>query len=134
MSARRRRGFSLIEVLISSTIFIVALTGVVSAIGTSRQIKEDQRMLTQALNLAEAQVEQLLVLSSESPLLNQVSEVAGTGYSVDGVVVPSGAVFTTAWTVRRNVPAPGLLRMNVVVRWTDGNGRARSFSLTTDRV
>ncbi len=128
------RGFSLLEVIFSSTIFITALTGVVSAIGTSRQIKEDHRMLTQALHLAEGQIEQLLVLPNGAAQLTSDVEVAGSRYDIDGAVVPAGGIFTTAWVVQADTPVTGLRRINVVVRWTDGQGRARKFSLTTDRT
>ncbi len=129
-----RSGFSLLEVMIAASIFLVALAGTLTAMSSSRQIKEDQRVLTVGINLAEAQMEQLLVLPNGSSLLNGGAEVAGPQYAADGSTVAAGGFFQTAWVVVNDTPLAGLRRLTVFVRWIDGGGRAREFTLVTDRT
>ena len=60
---RRRsiRGFSLMEVIASSTILIIGLTGVVAGTGAALNVLDKQVHATMALHLAEQVMEGLLI-------------------------------------------------------------------------
>ncbi len=133
MRRRTRSGFSLLEVMIAASLFLLALAGTLTAMSTARQLKEDQRVLTVGINLAEAQMEQLLVLPNGSALLTAGAEIAGPQFEAGGTVTSTG-FFRTAWIVSSDTPLSGLRRLTVFVRWTDGSGRDREFSLVTDRT
>ncbi len=63
------RGFSLIEVSIAGALFLVTITGVVSATRSANATFEHQRKLTQAIGVAEFAMEMLLLRYSTSEAL-----------------------------------------------------------------
>jgi prepilin-type N-terminal cleavage/methylation domain-containing protein len=75
------RGFSLIEVSIAAALFLVTMTGVVSATRTAGATFEHQRKLTQAVGVAEFAMEMLLLRYGTSDAL-----AANATQSADGTV------------------------------------------------
>lgn len=55
------RGFSLLEVMVAGALFLVTVTGVLSATSTATATFEHQRKLTQAMSVAEYTIEELLL-------------------------------------------------------------------------
>ncbi len=104
---RRHRGFTLIEVLISMTIFSVAILGL--AIGASSVMRANQTSYfsTIAVSLAQDKLEELKA--------NPASLASG-GPVTD---TTDGVVFTRNWTVTPNYPVAGVSRVDVQVDWTD---------------
>ncbi len=104
---RRHSGFTLIEVLISMTIFSVAILGL--AIGASSVMRANQTSYfsTIAVSLAQDKLEELKA--------NPASLASG-GPVTD---TTDGVVFTRNWTVTPNSPVAGVSRVDVQVDWTD---------------
>jgi prepilin-type N-terminal cleavage/methylation domain-containing protein len=67
-----KRGFSLLEVLVAAALFLVTVTGVLSATSTATATYEHQRRLTQAMSVGEFVLEELLLryTSAEELRLN----------------------------------------------------------------
>jgi prepilin-type N-terminal cleavage/methylation domain-containing protein len=55
------RGFSLIEVMVASALFLLSVVGVISTANTANGIFAHQRILTQALSVGEFALEELLL-------------------------------------------------------------------------
>ena len=81
MRARDRapRAFSLVEVMVASTLFLVTVVGVVSATSTANAAYEHQRRLTQAVAVGEYSLEELLLRYTTSPdlALNEIQDASG---------------------------------------------------------
>ncbi len=57
----RRTGFSLLEVMVAGALFLVTISGVLSATSTATATFEHQRKLTQSMSVAEFSLEELLL-------------------------------------------------------------------------
>lgn len=127
-----RRGFSIIEVLVSAAIAAVAISASLQGLVSMRQVNASHIARTTAMLLAEDQIEELLVRFRDDADL-------GTGtwgpltYDRDGMPTAGTPYFTTTWTVEENVPVDGVRRITVTVRWTK-LGKAEEFSLQTERT
>jgi Tfp pilus assembly protein PilV len=64
------RAFSMLEVMIAGTIFLLALAGVVSGYRTANNIYEHQRRTTVAVSIAEFEMEEVLLRYSSDPSLD----------------------------------------------------------------
>jgi prepilin-type N-terminal cleavage/methylation domain-containing protein len=108
---RRRRGFSLIEVMIGLVILLIALSAAAAlSINNARLIARNQ-FAVHAANLAEYKLEELrnanfATLSNG----NDPTPLTSNGGT-------TGGIFTRAWTVTENVPDLGLKTVEVVVNW-----------------
>ncbi len=112
---RRHRGFTLIEVLISMTIFSVAILGL--AIGASSVMRANQTSYfsTIAVSLAQDKLEEL---KANPATLASNSDTD----TIDNVV------FTRNWTETPDSPVSGVSRIDVTVEWTDHNTHTVSIS------
>lgn len=72
-----RRGFSLLEVLVAGTLFLVSVSGVLSAASTATTTFEHQRKLTQAMSVGEFVLEELLLRYTSSDELRLNGSRAG---------------------------------------------------------
>ena len=57
----RRAGFSLLEVMVAGVLFLVTISGVLSATSTATATFEHQRKLTQSMSVGEFSLEELLL-------------------------------------------------------------------------
>lgn len=104
---RRNGGFSLIEVLISMTIFAIAVLGLAIGAGSVMRANQTSYFSTIAVNLGQDKLEEVkanpATLASGGPVTD----------TVDGVV------FTRTWTVTPDSPALGVSQIDVQITWTD---------------
>lgn len=110
LSIRRRlashEGFSLIEVLVATGIFSIAILGLaVGAITITRANKTSQ-FHTVGTNLAQDKLEQL-----------KANAFAAVGAGGDVPPPVQGVAFTRNWTVTNNTAT--FKQINVTVQWTD---------------
>ncbi len=112
---RRHSGFTLIEVLISMTIFSVAILGL--AIGASSVMRANQTSYfsTIAVSLAQDKLEEL---KANPATLASNSDTD----TIDNVV------FTRNWTETPDSPVSGVSRIDVQVEWTDHLSHTVSIS------
>ena len=108
---RRHRGFTLIEVLISMTIFSIAILGL--AIGASSVMRANQTSYfsTIAVSLAQDKLEELK--ANPATLTSCSTTCDSTVPTHDGVA------FTRTWVVTNGSPVAGVSRVDVQVDWTD---------------
>ncbi len=110
---RHHRGFTLIEVLISMTIFSIAILGL--AIGASSVMRANQTSYfsTIAVSLAQDKLEELKA--------NPATVDAGSCSSNCDSTVPThdGVAFTRTWVFTEDSPVDGVRRIDVQVEWTD---------------
>jgi prepilin-type N-terminal cleavage/methylation domain-containing protein len=79
MQRPRIRGFSLIEVMTASTLFLITVVGVLSATRTAASAYEHERRLTQAVAVGEFALEELLLRYTTSSELatNTTQDASG---------------------------------------------------------
>ncbi len=106
---RHRRGFTLIEVLISMTIFSVAILGL--AIGASSVMRANQTSYfsTIAVSLAQDKLEELKANSASGPCPTPC----------ESPPTHDGVAFTRTWVFTEGSPVTGVRRIDVQVDWTD---------------
>ena len=105
------RGFSLLEVMVSGALFLVAVTGVVSTVSTSTSLRSD-------------------TAARGAPELSPTA-IHEERRGVSGALDPAGA-FIVSWTVSTLVAVPAVSHVVVDVRWRTG-GRSKNLTLETNR-
>jgi type II secretory pathway pseudopilin PulG len=138
MMTSSSRGFSLLEVLVAGALFLITVSGVLSAASTATTTFEHQRKLTQAMSVGEFVLEELLLRYTSSDELRQNASRTGglitsatpatrciggdlqPSVACEAVAVPAPAGFSSAFTGR--VGTDGAYGVNVVV--TDINDLA----------
>jgi len=120
---RGERGMSLVEVLMSVSIFGIVASG--ATVGTIASVRGNtsSRMQAAASSLIQAKVEQL---RSYDPAVNQLDFLSGTHTDLGNPLTGSGGTggkFKRYWTVTRNVPSVGMAEVVVQVNYNDGRAR-----------
>jgi type II secretory pathway component PulJ len=129
--ARPRRGFGVLEVLISASLLVIGLASVVSFSAQSSAVAAHQRQVTIGAHVAEMQMERLLLLFPDDARL---SSGAHTGPRFDGIGNPSASgAFATSWVVATGSPIQGARTITLTVTWTEG-GAPRTVTLRTIRT
>lgn len=142
------RAFSLVEVMVSATLFLASAAGVVSAVSTASGLYEHQRRLTQAASIGEFKMEELLlrytshvdisptgstprficVTPSMATVPCTASATSATTMQVPPTIGPNYLVY---WSVR-DAPVTGLRQLDLVVAWREAVGQ-RELPLMTYR-
>ena len=127
------KGFSLIEVMMSAALAGLAISGTVTALLSVKGFEAQQVAKTNALTIAEDQIEELLVRFRGDDDIN-----AGNWgpVSYDRAGKPTTSVsdtfYTLTWEVRANEPIENIRRIEVTVRWDSTLGE-QELSLQTER-
>lgn len=129
-TAPRARGFGLIEVMISASILAIGMSGIISLYSNLQDNYKHQRLLAQALHIAEATMEDLLVRYADDADLVAGAHT-GPSYAINGK--PGGTFFATSWAVADGVPFAGTRQITLTVTWTE-NTRTKTFVLRTVRT
>jgi len=108
---RRHRGFTLIEVLISMTIFSIAILGLAIGAGSVMRANQTSYFSTIAISLAQDKLEELK--ANPATLAPCSTNCESPKPTHDGVA------FTRTWEVTNGSPVPGVSRIDVQVEWTD---------------
>jgi type II secretory pathway pseudopilin PulG len=135
-AARRRlgRGFTLIEVMVAGTFFLVSFAGMISGISYATKQYEHQRNLTAAIAVAETVMEQLMLLQQTHDSLS-AGNTEVRYYDVDGNEVLSTAsnrLFTGSWSTVGDTPVTGLRQVTLTISWQESSGN-KNLSLTSVR-
>jgi Tfp pilus assembly protein PilV len=155
-----RRGFSMLEVMIAGTIFLLALAGVVSGYRTANGIYEHQRRTTVAISIAEFEMEELLLRYSSDASLDVNAKLTAAKVIADAVPVvrclkktleeltcpaviknadgsarlttPDPTIYVVASAVTDAPGVGGLKYIRMTTSWSESSGD-KSISLDTYR-
>jgi prepilin-type N-terminal cleavage/methylation domain-containing protein len=117
---RMQSGFSLIEVLVSMVIFAIVSLAISSLmIGSMAQISKNA-LASEAIALAQGQMEDLRNISFANIQSNSYSAPSAKG----------NTTFTVSWVVANNTPAAGAAKINLSVNWIH-KGAPQKYELET---
>ncbi len=117
---KKSAGFTLIEVLVAMTIFAIASLAVSSLIIKSTQLVSENNLSTQAIAIAQEQVEKLRDVSVAT-----MADLASTAVSNKGTVT-----FNINRDVIQNAPIGGVNTLVITVSWTQ-RGVTKSYETRT---
>lgn len=121
---RPARGFTLIEVIVAGTFFLVSFAGMITGISYATKQYEHQRNLTSAIAVSETIMEQLMLLQQNDTRLT-AGNTTTQHYDIDGNQVAqsnASAMFTGQWSVAGDTPLQGLRTLTLTVSWEESVG------------
>lgn len=127
------KGFSLLEVMISGTIFLTALAGVITAHSAMMRSFNHQLNITQVIYVAEAQMEEILSFPSSSSLLAAGVEHGPSHFNEKGDRTTSANKYEVIWEVEPHPEVSRAKRVEVTVKWEE-DGQPKEFVLKTERT
>lgn len=131
---RASRGFTLVEVIVAGTFFLVSFAGMVTGISYATKQYEHQRNLTSAIAVCETVMEQLMLLQQNDARLT-AGDTTTQHYDIDGNQVAqssASAVFTGEWSVAGDTPLQGLRTITLTISWEESVG-TRNLQLESVR-
>jgi Tfp pilus assembly protein PilV len=128
-----KRGFGLLEVMISGVLLASGMAATLSTLSALSALYEHERLLGNALHVAESTMEGLLLRYANDADLAATGGTPRTGasYTKDGM--PGGTFFSTGWLVRPGVPIGGAREIEVIVSWAE-RGIPKTLTLKTVRT
>lgn len=134
---RRSSGFTLVEIIVAGTFFLVSFAGMITGISYATKQYEHQRNLTAAIAVAETVMEQIMLFQQTHDSLT-AGNTEERWYDINGNDLgPTGSVsasrvFTGTWTTQGDTPVTGLRTVTLTISWTESTGERR-LSLTSVR-
>lgn len=134
-----KRGFSMLEVVISSTMLLVGITGIVMGTQLATKQHEHDRKVATAIVVAERRMEELLLLFPTSLDLSDGRHPVTGFETFDGEGRRGGTVYRLFYTSTPATPPgadardriPGVI-LEVTIAWDESIGE-RSIQLRTVR-
>lgn len=123
----------MIEVVIALSVLSVGVLGTSAAIVTSLRHSSQSRNMTQALYLAEQQVETFRAMTGPDVLLLEGLSDPANPITMTGTEY-APVEFERRWTISPDNPEVGLMTLTVEVDWPDARGTVRTISLQTLKV
>lgn len=130
---RTKRGFTLLEVMVSAAFFLVGIAGITSTISTVFSLSTRNARLTTAFRVAEWQMESLLLRPNSDAEMVVGATYGPVHYDSDGNASASAVTngYRATWAVATG-PTASLRRVTVTVAWGDGSS-LRRWSMSTLR-
>jgi Tfp pilus assembly protein PilV len=130
----RASGFTLFEVMIAFGLLGVAVLGVAVAQLGALKLTRDSHLSTQAMFLAEQQLEAFQAMSSSNLIL--VPDETDYPNDTTNPIDPSPGdgdvtTFNRSWGIAVDSPETDVITITVNVDWTDPRGRPRTLTLRT---
>ena len=126
---RRRRGFSLIEVMVAVTILTVGILASTAGQLGAMKLSRDSKTHGLAINLADQQMEAF----QSTTFADLIAEIGNGTYPNDPdnpiLVDPGGGgtiAFNRSWQIEDDTPEAGVARITVDVVWIDARGITRT--------
>ena len=117
---RAQSGFSLIEVLVAMVIFAIVSLAISSLMVNSMAQISKNALASEAISLAQRQMEDLRNISFADIQNNSYSASSSKG----------NTTFTVSWVVADNTPAAGAKKINLSVNWLH-KGAPQKYELET---
>jgi len=130
MRIQNNQGFTLIEILVSLTIFSVAVLGLAIGTVTLTRTNADSQLRATAINVAQARLEELKAMNAATltALVTPCTSVTSTSSSCQDTFLASGLTYARRWWFAANSPVVGVNRIDVKVDWTDHGSRTVTFT------
>ncbi len=126
------RGFSLVETMVAGTMFLLVVGGVVSAWRGVVALRETQHRRLAAIALGEDVLDDLrLRFRGDDDLDSGVHERCFT-FDRAAAACPQPRGYTARWDVV-DMPGRSFVRIDLLVRWTGGDGLAHAVPFVTYR-
>ena len=125
----RRRGISMLEVMIAMVILGVGILGTTAGQLAAIKLSSDSRINSEALNLAERQLETFKGMTGAD-----VAALVGTTVDPANPIDPDlndnmTMAFDRSWTVATDTPEVGMMTITVNVAWTNALGATSTASI-----
>ena len=128
------RGFTMIDAMIASALFIITVSSLISVISLANTQLSHQKKVSQGINISEGVIEQLLLAYSDSSSLLTAGDHGPLCYNLSGEATPcSNAFFKSYWHVDQDIPLPEMIRLIVKTQWMSQRGMNRTVKFTTYR-
>jgi prepilin-type N-terminal cleavage/methylation domain-containing protein len=130
----RQEGFTLIEAMIALGILALGMAAVAVALVTGLKHAGQSRALTQALYLAQQQIEAVQAMTAADVLA--LRDAATYPNDPTNPIDPDPGdqdvvTYNRRWLVDPDTPEAGVMRVTVQVDWQDARGTVRTVSLQT---
>jgi Tfp pilus assembly protein PilV len=118
-----QEGFGILDVLITLTIFTVAILALDHLQLSSLQGDVLSRQHTEASYLAQSKLEELACLPYSTLVDDGNGNLDSTGADADGTETTSvmGATYQVSWNIDDDNPGSGMKMMRVIVTWKNGS-------------
>ena len=128
MRIHNNQGFTLIEILVSLTIFSIAVLGLAIGTVTLTRTNADSQLRASAINVAQARLEELKAMNPATltALVATCTSVSSSGCNDN--FSASGLTYSRRWWFAANSPVVGVNRIDVKVDWTDHGSRTLTFT------
>ena len=128
MRIQNNQGFTLIEILVSLTIFSIAVLGLAIGTVTLTRTNADSQLRASAINVAQARLEELKAMNPATltALVATCTSVSSSGCNDN--FSASGLTYNRRWWFAANSPVVGVNRIDVKVDWTDHGSRTLTFT------
>lgn len=120
LTVRENRGFTLVELMVSLTIFLIASMGLLPLLMTNLQVNQGNVLHDRARRLAVENMARLQMIDAD-----RLTPGSALPQLVGSIEVLQ--------EVEADQPAPGLSRLTVTARW-EGGGRAHRYQLQSIRT
>jgi len=128
---REQAGFTLLEVLMAMVILGVGILSIALAQISSLKVSSRSRSLSQAMYLAQEQLDLFMTMPGADPTFAApVEDAADPNGPID--VNPGDAdetTFTRTWTIEPSTPVAGLARITVNITWDAASGATHQIEL-----
>lgn len=132
---RGRKGSTLIELMLGTTVLVVALLGAVSAAATIDASLRTSRETNQAsADLAQAMERLLLVQPALLPIPGSAFQADVPLADFEGLNLPDERIVPTYPNYVPGLAVPDPLEIVTTITWTDFRGRTRTMRATTLRT